>query len=323
LELTSRGFIKVDDSMRSVTDPHVWAVGDVIEVRNSALGGDATWAVALGGPANRQGRICADHIAGKANAGTYRGTIGASVVKVFSLTAASVGVNEKFLRSSHLNYKAIYLHPNHHAGYYPDAHPVHLKLLFDPSNGKIFGAQAVGLDGIEKRIDVISTAMQGGLSASDLAYIELCYAPPYNSARDPVNFAGMIAENIMDGLDDTITPLELVDMVSSGKLMDNGTTVIDVREAGELAGNKFLDIVPSDCRLHIALNELRAKIGSLRGSLRKADGPIIVSCHTGQRAHVASRMLRQNGFTHCKVLTGSYQTYSIVQLSQALKKARQ
>lgn len=319
MELTSRGYIKVDDRMRSVTDPHVWAVGDAIEVGNAALGGDATWAVALGGPANRQGRLCADNIARKPGAGAYRGTIGASVVKVFSLTAASVGVNEKFLRNTKSPYKAIYLHPSHHAGYYPDAQHIHLKLLFDPTNGKILGAEAVGKQGVEKRIDVISTAMHGGLSANELAYLELCYAPPYNSARDPVNMSGMIAENIMDGLDDTITPLELVDLARSGSLVATGTTVLDVRDAHEMVGNKVLSAIPEVCRMNIPLNELRRQLGELRSKLLTPDGPIIVSCQTGQRAHVASRMLRQSGFTDCKVLTGSYLTYTAVQSAPALQ----
>lgn len=273
----------------------------------------------MGGPANRQGRLCADNIAQKPGAGTYRGTIGASVVQVFSLTAASVGVNEKFLRSSGIPYKAIYLHPNHHAGYYPGAQPIHLKLLFNPTSGKILGAEAVGKQGVEKRIDVISTAMHGGLRANELAYLELCYAPPYNTARDPVNFAGMIAENIMDGLDDTITPVELVDLARSGELLARGVTVLDVRALEEVAGNKVLHAIPEACRIHIPLNELRGRLGELRQKLCKADGPIVVSCQTGQRAHVASRMLRQCGFADCKVLTGSYLTYTAVQSAPALQ----
>jgi len=269
IELTQRGHIKVNEKMQT-SDPHIWAVGDAVEVRNSALGGDHTWAVALGGPASRQGRIRADNIAQILVAGKYRGTIGASVVKVFDLTAASVGVNEKHLRHISMPYKAIYLNPNQHAGYYPHAVPIHLKLLFDASSGKIYGAQAVGKDGVEKRIDVISAAMHNGMKADELTDLELCYAQPYGSARDPVNYAGMLAGNIMAGLCDTITPLELVEMMKS-QTQTPQVVVVDVREAAEIRHEGALSL-PS---LQLPLGELRESFPKLLSSKLSADQEVV------------------------------------------------
>lgn len=314
LELTERGHIKVHDTMRTVTDPHVWAVGDAIEVHNAALGGEARWAVPLAGPANRQGRIAADNISGKEPASLYKGTLGASVLKVFGLTAASVGMNERSVRGAGVAYKAIYLHPNQHAGYYPGAVPVHLKLVFEPSSGKIYGAQAVGKDGVEKRIDVISTAMHAGLKACDLADLELCYAPPYGSARDPVNMAGMIAGNIMQGLLDTITPRELVELAQAGALEAQGVTVLDLRGPGEVEKAGHLDVVPAGHLLEIPLDELRATLPELKERLRDPDGELILSCASGQRAHYGARMLLQAGYLRCRVVTGSYQSYAMLKL---------
>eukprot|EP00438_Fugacium_kawagutii_P022800 Skav228505 [mRNA] locus=scaffold1092:409893:411083:- [translate_table: standard] len=308
IELTQKGHIKVNEKMQT-NDPHVWAVGDAVEVKNSALGDDHTWAVALGGPANRQGRICADNIARIATAGKYRGTIGASVVKVFDLTAANVGVNEKHLRNVGLPYKAIYLHPKQHAGYYPNSFPIHLKLLFNASSGKIYGAQAVGKDGVEKRIDVISVAMHNDMPANELADLELCYAPPYGSARDPVNFAGMMAGNIMAGLLDTITPLELKDMEKSG----TPAVVVDVRDEDEFMENgqdKTLPIMTS-AQIRVPLGELRETFPKVVASSVAGAEAVIFSCATGSRAHVAACMARQMGVPNAKVLSGSFMTAGI------------
>ena len=306
IELTQRGHIKVNEKMQT-NDPHVWAVGDAVEVKNSALGDDHTWAVALGGPANRQGRICADNIAQIPTAGKYRGTIGASVVKVFDLTAASVGVNEKHLRNIGLPYKAIYLHPKQHAGYYPNALPIHLKLLFNASSGKIYGAQAVGKDGVEKRIDVISVAMHNGMPANELADLELCYAPPYGSARDPVNFAGMMAGNIMVGFLDTITPSELVDIEKSGK----SALVVDVRDPDEFDEFGVMPIMKNS-QIRVPLGELREAFPKLIASKEiSAEKDVIFTCQTGIRAHVAACMARQMGLPKAKVLSGSFMTAGI------------
>lgn len=173
IECTKRGHIVVDDHLRTSVD-NVWAVGDAIEVKNPILGD--MWAVPLAGPANRQGRMVADNIYGMNR--SYKGTIAASVVRVFDLMAACVGVNEKLLKAKGLPHAAIHVHPGSHAGYFPGAKSINFKLVFNPEDGTIYGAQAVGEDGVEKRIDVISTAIQGGLKVDDLADLELCYAPP-------------------------------------------------------------------------------------------------------------------------------------------------
>lgn len=306
LELTARGHIKVDDRMRT-SDEHIWAVGDAVEVRNAALGDDNTWAVALGGPANRQGRLCADNIARLPSAGMYKGTIGSYVVKVFDLTAAGVGVNEKILRAANLPYKVVYLHPTQHAGYYPNAQPIHLKLLFDHSSGKIYGAQAIGKEGVEKRIDVISTAMHTGMQANELADLELCYAPPYGSARDPVNQAGMIASNIMSGLAESMTPLELMQLDDAGA----EASVLDVRESKEVERDgPFL--MMNIARVNVPLGKLREALPELLSSGQlDPHKEIIVACKSGQRAHVGARMLRQLGVPNAKVLSGSWLTASV------------
>mmetsp|Transcript_40024 Transcript_40024/g.85739 ORF Transcript_40024/g.85739 Transcript_40024/m.85739 type:complete len:310 (-) Transcript_40024:528-1457(-) len=297
--------------MRTITDPCVWAVGDAIEVKNSAVGGEETWAVALGGPANRQGRICAENIAGKANASVYLGTIGSNGVKLWETTAAGTGVNEKFLKGKGLPYKAVYLHPRQHAEFYPNSMFIHLKLLFDPNNGKIWGAQAVGEDGVEKCIDVIATAIMTGMTARDLQDVELCYAPPFGAARDPVNFAGMVAANIMDGLLDTITPLELLDLIKSGGYATAKYSFLDVRPPSAVAANS-LPLVPEESKLNVELEQLRETVlrdCTIQEKLK--GGPIIVSCNSGQRAHVASRMLHLQGFENVKVLSGSFWSYEM------------
>jgi NADPH-dependent 2,4-dienoyl-CoA reductase/sulfur reductase-like enzyme len=196
IECTVRGHIVVNEYLQTNT-PHVWAVGDAVEVNNPILPGE-TWAVPLAGPANRQGRMVADNIHSlrsdppKKPLRSYKGTYGTSVVRSFQEYAACVGLNEKMMIAKNIPYSCIHIHPGSHAGYYPGAKQVHLKLIFDPSGGKIYGAQAVGQDGIEKRIDVIATAIQGNMTVDDLAELELCYAPPVGSAKDVVNMAGMV-----------------------------------------------------------------------------------------------------------------------------------
>jgi NADPH-dependent 2,4-dienoyl-CoA reductase/sulfur reductase-like enzyme len=184
IELGPRGHIIVTDDLKT-NIPHIWAVGDAVEVLNPILGGEEKWAVPLAGPANRQGRMVADNIYGLNR--KFKGTYAAAVVRSFDLIAAAVGMNEKMLKSKHIPYQVVHVHPGSHAGYYPGAKSINFKLLFSPESGKIFGAQAVGEDGVEKRIDVISTAMHGNLTVEDLAELELCYAPPVGSAKDPVN----------------------------------------------------------------------------------------------------------------------------------------
>jgi NADPH-dependent 2,4-dienoyl-CoA reductase/sulfur reductase-like enzyme/rhodanese-related sulfurtransferase len=295
LKVNPRGTIYVDESLKT-SDPHVWAVGDAIEVHNPTIPGSEKWAVPLAGPANRQGRMVADNIYGKNR--KYKGTWGASVVRMFELMAACVGANEKTLKAKGLPFAAVHVHPGSHAGYFPGAKSINFKLLFNPQDGRIYGAQAVGEDGVEKRIDVIATAMQGGLTVDDLADLELCYAPPVGSAKDPVNMAGMAAQNIMDGM---VTQLDWSELDEAA--MQSGTTVLDVRNKGEIQGTQ--PIHPK--AVNIPLDELRGRLGEL-----SRDGRIVVSCMSGQRAYYACRILTQSGFQKVDNLSGAYKTYAIM-----------
>jgi len=309
ISTSSGGHIRVNERMQTITDPCIWAVGDAIEVKNCAAGGTEMWSVPLAGPANRQGRIAAENIVGIPNASLYRGTFGTSGIRIWGVTAGCVGLTEKYLRRKGSNYKAVYLHPRQHADFYPDSSEIHMKLLFEPETGYIWGAQAVGEDGVDKRIDIIATAMQTGMTAPDLQDCELCYAPSFNAAKDPVNMAGMIAGNIMDGLVDTITPLELMQSVQSGAFNEKRSVLLDVRAAAEAEAHPVA-IVPKDRRLNVELDSLRQQVlgdSKLQNALRKSQ--VIVSCNTGQRANTAARMLTLLGFSSVKVLTGSYWTY--------------
>jgi NADPH-dependent 2,4-dienoyl-CoA reductase/sulfur reductase-like enzyme/rhodanese-related sulfurtransferase len=290
IETTRRGHIVVDEHLKTSV-PHVWAVGDAIEVKNPIIGG--MWAVPLAGPANRQGRMVADNIYGKNR--SFKGTYGASVVRIFDNIAASVGMNEKMLKANNIEYAVVNVHPGSHAGYYPGAKPIYFKLIFDPKDGKIFGAQAVGEDGVEKRIDVISTAMQGGMTVEDLAEIELCYAPPVGSAKDPVNIAGMAAQNVMEGM---VQQVQWADLAGAIK---EGATVLDVRNASEI--KIFGKLVQES--VDIPLPELRSRLNEL-----PIDKDYVVSCMSGQRSYYASRILMQNGY-NVRNLSGAFKTYSM------------
>lgn len=236
------------------------------------------------GPANRQGRIAADNIAGNSRA--YRGSWGASVIKVGSLTAAAVGLTETKLRQLGLDYHRIYTHPASNASYYPGGAQLHMKLLFG-SDGKILGAQAVGAKGADKRIDVIGAAMQSGRIAPELAELELAYAPPFNSAKDPVNFLGMIAQNVLDG----VTEPAYADAIPAEAL------VVDVREEAEHQAGAIPGAV------NIPLGQLRGRLGELDRSRE-----LIVSCQVGLRGYLAERILKQNGF-RVRNLSGGYLTW--------------
>ncbi|CAB9528973.1 A disulfide reductase [Seminavis robusta] len=288
---TKRGHIIVDEYLKTNTE-HVWAVGDAVEVKNPIVGGQ--WAVPLAGPANRQGRMAADNIYGKNR--KFKGTYAAAVVRSFDLIAAAVGMNEKMLRAQRLPYNVVHVHPGSHAGYYPGAKSINLKVLFNPEDGKIYGAQAVGEDGVEKRIDVISTAMQGGLTAEDLAELELCYAPPVGSAKDPVNIAGMAAQNIMDGFVKQIQWDQLEDAQN-----DPDTVILDVRNPGEVTAGELVNGA-----LQIPLPELRDRLGEV-----PTDKKIVVSCASGQRAYYACRILQQTPGLEGKVfnLSGAFKTF--------------
>jgi NADPH-dependent 2,4-dienoyl-CoA reductase/sulfur reductase-like enzyme/rhodanese-related sulfurtransferase len=286
LALGARGGIRVDEHLQT-SDPTIWAVGDAVEVRDANTGG---WSlVALAGPANRQGRIAADNIFGRT--ARYHGTWGTAVLRLFDLTAGCTGANEKTLRAAGIPYHALHLHPGSHAGYYPGAEPIAIKILFAPDTGKLLGAQAVGRDGVDKRLDVFATALKGGMTVRDLAELELAYAPPYGSAKDPVNLAGMAAQNVLDG-DVSLAQWDEVATLDSAE-----TVLLDVRRADE----RTKGFIPGS--IHIPLDELRARVGEL-----PRDREIIVACQSGQRSYFACRLLKQNGF-QVRNLTGAWRTW--------------
>ncbi len=285
LELGPLGGIHVDDKMRT-NDPAIFAVGDAVEIKSVPLG--RTMLIPLAGPANRQGRIAADVLAGKPR--KFRGTQGTAVCGLFGLTAAMTGENEKSLKASGFkDYGKVYLHPGHHAAYYPDAKPIFIKLLFDRRDGKVLGFQAVGEEGAEKRVDVAAMAIQMGATVYDLEEAELCYAPQFGAAKDPVNVAGMIASNVMRG------DLELVDWEALRQ--DTPRVLLDVRDPGEFGAAH----VPG--AVNIPLNELRGRLGEL-----PMDKEIWVYCRVGQRSYYANRVLSQNGFK-VRNLPGGYLAY--------------
>lgn len=287
LETGQRGAIAVDDSLRT-SDNDIYAVGDVIEVTDFIFG-DKT-AIPLAGPANKQGRIAADNIAGLNS--VYKGTQGSSVVKVFDLTVASTGANEKALIKRGIEYEKVYVVQNSHANYFPGAKQMTIKLLFSPDGKKIYGAQIVGYDGVDKRIDVIATTIRLGGSVYDLKDLELAYAPPYSSAKDPVNMAGFVAENLLSG------KVRFCDWDEVDK--DKDALLIDVRELSEV--NSFA--VPG--ALNITLGELRGKINEL---LPYKNRHIIIFCAVGVRAYNAYRILVQNGFENVSVYPGGSKFY--------------
>ncbi|PNQ82718.1 CoA-disulfide reductase [Paenibacillus sp. F4] len=289
LELGFRGAIQVNAQLQT-SDPAIYAVGDAIQVKDRNHGFATMVSLAWG--ANRQGRLVADHINGQAI--SYDGALGTSVIKTFALTSASTGNNEKTLQRLGVPYQAVHIHPGSHAGYYPGASPIAMKLLFNPENGMIYGAQAVGADGADKRIDVIATAIRGHLNVRELADIELAYAPPYSSAKDPVNMAGYVASNIMDGLVQTIQWHEVDDFHRNGGL------IIDVRDAVELQAGA----IPGS--IHIPLAEIRERMAEIPSDLE-----IAVSCQVGLRGYIAARILTQNGY-RVRNVDGGYKTYSVM-----------
>lgn len=289
LPLGVKNAIKVGPTLQT-EDPSIYAIGDAIEVSDYINGTKAM--IPLAWPANRQGRLVADHIAGKDI--SYNGTMGTSIAKVFELTVASTGNNEKTLKELGLSYQAIHIHPNSHAGYYPGSSTIALKLLFHPTEGTIYGAQAIGTDGVDKRIDVIATAMKGKLTVRDLPDLELSYAPPYSSAKDPVNMAGYVASNIIEGMVETVQWHEINEIVQNGGLL------IDVRDPFELE----MGSIPGS--VNIPLDTIRERIHEL-----PTDQPLYVSCQFGLRGYLAARILQQYGFK-VKNLDGGFKTYKAI-----------
>jgi len=284
LEIGSRGGIVVNSQMRT-SDPQIWAIGDAVEVPDVLTGQDTV--LPLAGPANRQGRVAAESIAGRAT--NFRGIQATAVVGVLGLTVASTGASEKGLRRAGVtNFEKVYLHPGHHAGYYPGARPIHLKLLFSVPDGRILGAQAIGLEGVEKRIDVIATAIQFRGTVHDLAEAELCYAPQFGAAKDPVNLAGMLAENVLNG------DMPLADWLEVDR---TDALLLDVREPDEFAAGH----IPK--AINLPLSQLRDRYAEL-----PTNRNIWTYCGVGQRAYFATRFLAQHGYRSLN-LSGGYTTY--------------
>jgi len=286
LEVADRGGIVVDETFRT-SDPHIYAVGDAV-TKYDAIDGSPVL-VPLANTANLQGRRAADAMTGRS--AHDRPVLGTAIVGVFGLQVATTGWNEKRLRAAEREYRVIHTHPGDHAGYYPGAERMSLKLLVDPETDAILGAQGVGRAGVDKRIDVIATAMSTGLSASGLAELELAYAPQFGSAKDPVNMLGYIAENLRDGVTRSIQWHELEDALEAG------ATLVDVRSAEEHERKR----IPG--ALNIPVDELRSRLDEI------PTGPLVVHCAVGQRGHTATRILTQSGREHVLNLDGGYDTW--------------
>jgi len=292
IKLGAKGHILVNEYMETNTE-NIYAVGDAIEVVD--LVNKHTTTIPLAGPANKQGRIAADNIAGLKT--SYKGTQGTSIIKVFDLTAASTGNNERTLKRLNIPYKTITVHSESHASYYPGGFMMTLKLIFN-EEGKVLGAQGIGRDGVDKRIDVIATVIRLGGTVTDLTELELCYAPPYSSAKDPVNMAGFVAENVLAGR---------VEVMSIEQFMEydrENTILLDVRTEKEYIGGGHLEGA-----LNIPVDRLRARLGEL--DITKE---ILLYCQIGLRGYVASRILTQNGYNVIN-LTGGYKSCLISPLN--------
>lgn len=279
LELGPMGGVTVDEYMRT-SDPHIYAVGDVVEVHHGVIGGPVR--VPLAGPANRAGRIAGQHAASDTSS-AMTPVLGTAIVRVFDRTAATTGLSVKLARKLGREVRAAIILAKHHAGYFPNSQVMTLKLIYDPTSEKVLGAQAVGGEGVDKRIDIIATAIHFGATVRDLAGLDLAYAPPFGSAKDPVHMAAFVACNDLDGL----TPLCQVDEDLAGR------QVVDVRTEQEVSKMRLRGAT------HIPVDTLRDRLGELDPSL-----PTVTVCHSGQRAHVAARILRQNGFQTVTDLTG-------------------
>lgn len=289
LETGLRGGIVVNEHYQT-SDPSIYAVGDAIVVKQQITGADAL--ISLASPANRQGRQAADNIAGIVR--NNRGSLGTSIVRVFDLAAASTGLTERMAQQANLPFSVVHISGKDHASYYPEATDILLKLIFHPKTGEIYGAQGVGAKGVDKRIDSLATAIKGQLTIFDLPELEFTYAPPFGSAKDPVNMLGYVAMNVAEGLSETIQWHELPEALAQGKIL------LDVRNEGELQNGAFKDA------LNIPLNDLRCRLAEL-----DHEKEYIVSCHSGLRSYLAERILKQAGF-HVQNLDGAFALYHAV-----------
>ena len=288
LELGPKGHIIIDNHMRT-SDPNIYAVGDAVEIKNYIT--QQQTAIALAGPANKEGRIAADNIAGRET--VFKGALGASVLKLFDITVSAVGLSEKQLKNTDIIYEKIYIHPNNHAGYYPGAVPITMKLIFEVPSGKVLGVQAIGGFGTEKRIDVISTVIKFGGTVFDLEELELTYAPPYGSAKDPINMAGFVASNVLRG-DHPIWHGEDIEQIKH-----NNSFILDARTKEEF------ELGTIEGAVNISDLELRNRLSEV-----PKDKDIYVFCQTGWRSYLATRFLLQKGY-NVKNLSGGYKLFEI------------
>ncbi|WP_330471480.1 FAD-dependent oxidoreductase [Vibrio harveyi] len=286
LQIGALGGIYTNEYMQT-SDPSIYAVGDAVEEKDFVTGEQTL--VPLAGPANRQGRMAADNMLGRQE--TYQGTQGTAICKIFDLAVASTGKNEKQLKRDNITYEKVYVHTASHASYYPGAETVSFKMLFDPATGKILGAQAVGKDGVDKRIDVMAVAQRAGMTVEQLQHLELTYAPPYGSAKDVINQAAFVANNIMKG-DATATHFDEIDNLSEDQVL------LDVRNPGELESVGFIDGA-----INIPVDQLRQRMNEL-----PKDKEIVIYCQVGLRGNVAYRQLVNSGFK-ARNLLGGYRTY--------------
>ena len=299
LTLGQKGAIVVNEHMQT-SDADIYAVGDAVEIRDFITGKKAL--VALAGPANRQGRIAADNICGLGS--VYEGAQGSSIIKLFDMTAASTGINEKQAKALKLDYDKVITFSANHATYYPGAENLTIKTLFDRSTGKLLGAQIVGFDGVDKRIDVLACAMRAGMRGEELQDMDLAYAPPYSSAKDPVNMAGYVIGNVMSGLVEQYHWDE-----ADGLLERKDALLLDVRTEGEYQNGHIPGAV------NIPLDELRERLSEL-----DQEKTLYVNCQSGLRSYLACRILSQNGFS-CKNLAGGYRFYEYVMSDRAFDAA--
>lgn len=291
LELNRRGAIVVDEHMLT-SDPDIYAVGDAVEVTDFVTGEKAY--IPLAGPANKQGRIAADNICGIPT--TYKNTQGSAVLKIFDMTVATTGVNERAAKAAGLDYDKVYTFSNSHASYYPGSTGMSIKTLYEKGTGKILGAQIVGFDGVDKRCDVLATAIRAGMTAKDLTELELCYAPPFGSAKDPVNFVGYVIENTLAG---RVKNFFWDDVAKLPR--DGSVTLLDVRTDLERENGQYIDGF-----IHIPVDELRKRVGELDKSK-----PVYIHCRTGLRSYVACCMLAGLGFD-CYNLSGGWRLYESI-----------
>ena len=290
LQIGELGGIYTNEMMQT-SDPSIYAVGDAVEEKDFVTGSQTL--VPLAGPANRQGRMAADNMLGRQE--TYQGTQGTAICKIFDLAVASTGKNEKQLKREGIDYEKVYVHTASHASYYPGAEIVSFKMLFDPKTGKIFGAQAVGKDGVDKRIDVMAVAQRAGMTVDQLQHLELTYAPPYGSAKDVINQAAFVATNIIQG-DSTPIHYDQIDSLNDNQVL------LDVRNPAELENVGFIEGA-----INIPVDQLRQRITEL-----PKDKEIVIYCQVGLRGNVAYRQLVNNGYK-ARNLIGGYRTYKFAQ----------